>query len=63
MLMTPGGTPARCARTARAFAENGVSPGDFRTTVHTVARAGPILRVTMPAGKFQPEIAPSASTQ
>lgn len=52
MLITLGGTPARVASTANAFAENGVSPGDFNTTVQPAASAGAILRVTMPAGKF-----------
>lgn len=52
ILMTPGGMPARAARTAKAFAEKGVSPADLRTTVQPAASAGPIFRVTMPAGKF-----------
>src|ERR1700753_1439426 len=41
-LTTPGGIPARSASSASAFAVNGVSPGDFVTTVQPAANAGPI---------------------
>jgi len=49
---TPLGMPARWASSARAKDVKGVSPGDFATTVQPAARAGPILRVIIAAGKF-----------
>jgi hypothetical protein len=52
MLTTPLGIPARCASSARARDVNGVSPGDLATTVQPAARAGPIFRVIIAAGKF-----------
>lgn len=62
MFTTPLGTPARCASSARAKAVNGVSPGDFATTVHPAARAAPIFRVIMAAGKFHGVIRPQTPT-
>lgn len=53
MFTTPGGIPARRESSARAFAVNGVSPGDFATTVHPAARAGATFLVIIAAGKFQ----------
>lgn len=52
MLTTPSGTPAsaRIAPTARAV--SGVSDAGLRMTVQPAARAGPIFRVAMAAGKF-----------
>ena len=50
---TPFGKPARWASSASAREVKGVSPGDLQTTVQPAARAGPILRVIMAAGKFQ----------
>ena len=61
-LTTPLGIPARCASSARAAAVKGVSPGDFETTVQPAARAGPIFRVIMAAGKFQGVIRPQTPT-
>ena len=52
IFTTPGGMPARCASSASAAAVKGVSPGDLATMVQPAARAGPILRVIMAAGKF-----------
>ena len=52
-LMTPGGIPARPARSARASAENGVCEAGRMTTGQPAARAGAHLRVIMAAGKFQ----------
>ena len=51
-LTTPLGMLARWASSARAAAVSGVSPGDLATTVQPAARAGPILRVIIAAGKF-----------
>src|ERR1039458_561733 len=51
-LTTPPGPPA-CSRTcAMARAVSGVSDAGLHTTVQPAARAGPILRVSMAAGKF-----------
>ena len=52
-LSTPFGTPARCASSARASAENGVCDAGFSTTVQPAAMAGPALRVIIASGKFQ----------
>jgi hypothetical protein len=41
MLMTPSGTLARFASSARASAENGVSAGGLMTVVQPAARAAP----------------------
>src|SRR5271170_500393 len=57
-LTTPFGMPALLESSARAFAVNGVSPGDLATTVHPAASAGPILRVIIAAGKFHGVIRP-----
>ncbi len=51
-LTTPGGTPASSNKPAMASAVSGVSEAGFRITVQPAARAGPILRVAMAAGKF-----------
>ncbi len=52
-LTTPLGMPARWASSAMAREVKGVSPGDLATTVQPAAKAGPILRVIIAAGKFQ----------
>jgi len=57
MLQTPGGMPARSARTASASAENGVWLAGRITPVHPAAQPGPALRVIMADGKFQGVIA------
>ncbi len=49
---TPGGTPASCNSLPRARAVSGVSDAGLRIIVHPAARAGPILRVAIAAGKF-----------
>lgn len=61
-LTTPAGTPARWASSASARDVKGVSPGALHTTVHPAARAGPILRVIMAAGKFHGVIRPHTPT-
>ena len=60
-LTTPLGIPARCASSAMARDVNGVSPGDLATTVQPAARAGPIFRVIIAAGKFHLETSASPS--
>jgi hypothetical protein len=50
--MTPFGTPARSASSARASAENGVSEGGLITIVHPAARDAPSLRAIIAEGKF-----------
>ncbi len=52
-LHTPGGMPARSARTASARAENGVCEAGRITPVQPAAQPGPALRVIMAEGKFQ----------
>src|SRR5258706_14794511 len=52
-LNTPGGMPARCASSASARAESGVSDGGLITKVQPDARAGAHLRVIIALGKFQ----------
>ena len=52
-LTTPPGTPASSRMRATASAVIGVSDAGLSTTVQPAARAGPILRVAMAAGKFQ----------
>src|ERR1700736_2778561 len=51
-LTTPFGTPACSRRSAIASAVSGVSDAGFNTTVQPAARAGPIFRVAIAAGKF-----------
>jgi hypothetical protein len=51
-LTTPSGTPASASSAPSASAVSGVSEAGLRTTVQPAARAGPILRVAMAAGKF-----------
>jgi hypothetical protein len=51
-LKTPGGIPALWLSSASAFAVRGVSLGDLATIEHPAAMAGPILRVSIAAGKF-----------
>ena len=48
----PAGTPASVSRSASASAVSGVSAAGLSTTVQPAARAGPIFRVAMAAGKF-----------
>ena len=62
MLTTPAGMPARTESSAIAAAVKGVSPGDFATTVQPAARAGPIFRVIIAAGKFQGVMRPQTPT-
>ena len=52
MLTTPAGTPASIRIAPIARAVSGVSDAGLRMTVQPAARAGPILRVAMAAGKF-----------
>ena len=52
-LTTPFGTPARSKISMMASAVSGVSPAGFKIIVQPAAIAGPILRVAIPAGKFQ----------
>jgi hypothetical protein len=52
-LTTPLGTPARSRISTIASAVSGVSPAGFKIMVQPAAIAGPILRVAIPAGKFQ----------
>ncbi|MCY1438674.1 hypothetical protein D9M71_548830 [compost metagenome] len=56
-LSTPAGTPARCASSTRARAENGVSLAGLITMLQPAASAGPALRVIIAAGKFHGVIA------
>ena len=51
-LTTPSGTPASASSSAIASAVSGVSAAGLSTTVQPAARAGPILRVAIAAGKF-----------
>ena len=51
-LNTPFGTPARCASSASANADSGVSSAGLTTTVQPAASAGETLRVIMADGKF-----------
>ena len=51
-LTTPSGTPASLSSSASASAVSGVSSAGLSTTGHPAARAGPILRVAIAAGKF-----------
>ena len=52
-LTTPFGTPARSRISTIASAVSGVSLAGFKITVQPAARAGPIFRVAIAAGKFQ----------
>ncbi len=56
---TPGGNPARSARTASASAENGVCDAGFATTVQPAASAGPTFRVIIAIGKFHGVMQPT----
>ena len=51
-LTTPSGTPARCRMSTTARAVSGVSVAGFKMVVQPAARAGPIFRVAIAAGKF-----------
>ena len=51
-LTTPAGTPASSRIFAISSAVSGVSLAGLRMTVQPAARAGPILRVAIAAGKF-----------
>ena len=57
-FITPLGTPARCANSTNAVAENGVEPAGFITTGQPAAKAGAIFLVIIAAGKFQGVIIP-----
>ena len=61
-LKTPGGMPARRARSASASAENGVCVAGFSTMVQPAASAGPALRVIIAAGKFHGVMAATTPT-
>ncbi len=61
-LNTPVGMPARCASSASASAESGVSEAGFTTTVQPTASAGATLRVIMAFGKFQGVMAATTPT-
>src|SRR3954465_7199031 len=56
-LQTPGGRPARSAKTAIASAENGVWLAGRMTPVHPAAHPAPALRVIIADGKFHGVIA------
>ena len=51
-LNTPAGKPARSASSAKARAENGVSPAGLTSTVQPTASAAAALRVIIAQGKF-----------
>src|SRR6202000_1521566 len=51
-LTTPSGTPSSVSSAARARAVSGVSLAGLTTTAQPAARAGPIFRVIIAAGKF-----------
>ena len=51
-LSTPSGRPASLSSAASASAVSGVSSAGLSTTEQPAARAGPILRVAIAAGKF-----------
>src|SRR6185312_13699110 len=51
-LNTPLGIPARCASSASASAESGVSPAGLITKVQPAASAGAHFRVIIALGKF-----------
>lgn len=52
-LITPFGTPALVASSAKASAVNGVSDAGFMIVVQPAASAAPSLRVIIADGKFQ----------
>ncbi len=52
-LITPGGTPRSWAKPASARVVSGVASAGLHTTVQPTASAGPSLRVSIAAGKFQ----------
>ena len=58
----PSGRPARRRISAIAMAVSGVSPAGLSTTEHPAARAGPILRVAIAAGKFHGVISSATPT-
>ena len=51
-LTTPAGTPASSSTGISASMVSGVSEAGLRITGQPAARAGPILRVAIAAGKF-----------
>ncbi len=53
MLSTPGGMPARSARSARIDAESGAHSAGLRITVFPAASAGAIFQVESSQGAFQ----------
>src|SRR5580658_3371628 len=52
MFTTPGGAPASVRISPIASAVSGVSSAGLQTTLQPAARAGPIFRVSIAAGKF-----------
>src|SRR5690625_1704028 len=62
ILITPLGKPACSANSTNLRAVNGVSLEGLITTVQPAARAGPILRVNIAAGKFHGVIAATTPT-
>src|SRR5262245_2274453 len=56
-LHTPGGKPARSARTASASADRGVWLAGLMTPAQPTAQPGPALRVIIAEGKFHGVIA------
>ncbi|MNL17429.1 hypothetical protein D3C87_1385220 [compost metagenome] len=59
---TPAGMPARCASSASAKADSGVSSAGLMTMAHPAAKAGPALRVIIAAGKFHGVMAAQTPT-
>ena len=53
MFISPGGNPARSAKTINAIADRGVALAGLHTTAQPAAIAGAIFRVNMALGKFQ----------
>ena len=59
---TPAGMPARCASSAMARAESGVSEAGLQTKAQPAASAGPALRVIIALGKFHGVMAATTPT-
>ena len=59
---TPGGSPARCAISARHSAVSGVNSAGLSTTVFPAASAGAIFQASIRSGKFQGMICPTTPT-
>ena len=62
MLITPGGTPASCARAAKRSAVSGASSEVLSTSVQPVASTGPIFQTSAHIGPFQGTMAPTTPT-